>query len=40
MADAAGSQVHFVCVGTPQKRGAYVVSIDPIKTRTAGRNVF
>ena len=21
MADAAGSQVHFVCVGTPQKRG-------------------
>jgi UDPglucose 6-dehydrogenase len=27
MADAAGSQVHFVCVGTPQKRGEYAADL-------------
>jgi UDPglucose 6-dehydrogenase len=27
MADAAGSQVHFVCVGTPQKRGEYAADM-------------
>ena len=26
-ADAAGSQVHFVCVGTPQKRGEYAADL-------------
>jgi UDPglucose 6-dehydrogenase len=27
IADAAGSQVHFVCVGTPQKRGEYAADM-------------
>ncbi|MEX5721902.1 UDP-glucose dehydrogenase family protein, partial [Geodermatophilus maliterrae] len=27
VADAAGSQVHFVCVGTPQKRGEYAADM-------------
>ena len=27
MVDAAGSQVHFVCVGTPQKRGEYAADL-------------
>jgi UDPglucose 6-dehydrogenase len=27
MADAAGSRVHFVCVGTPQKRGEYAADM-------------
>jgi UDPglucose 6-dehydrogenase len=27
MADAAGSQVHFLCVGTPQKRGEYAADL-------------
>src|SRR5919205_2251038 len=26
-ADAAGSQVHFLCVGTPQKRGEYAADL-------------
>src|SRR3954469_20730799 len=26
-ADAAGAQVHFVCVGTPQKRGEYAADM-------------
>jgi UDPglucose 6-dehydrogenase len=27
VADAAGSQVHFVCVGTPQRRGEYAADL-------------
>ncbi len=27
IADAAGAQVHFVCVGTPQKRGEYAADL-------------
>ncbi|WNV76016.1 UDP-glucose/GDP-mannose dehydrogenase family protein [Geodermatophilus sp. DSM 44513] len=27
VADAAGAQVHFVCVGTPQKRGEYAADL-------------
>jgi UDPglucose 6-dehydrogenase len=27
MADAAGARVHFVCVGTPQKRGEYAADL-------------
>ncbi|PPK97718.1 UDPglucose 6-dehydrogenase [Kineococcus xinjiangensis] len=27
MADAAGSQIHFVCVGTPQKRGEFAADL-------------
>src|SRR3954452_3936782 len=27
LADAAGSQVYFVCVGTPQKRGEYAADL-------------
>src|SRR5215210_7115094 len=27
MADAAGAKLHFVCVGTPQKRGEYAADL-------------
>lgn len=34
MADAAGSQVHFVCVGTPQKRGEYAADLRYVESAT------
>src|SRR3954465_2867890 len=33
-ADAAGSQVHFVCVGTPQKRGEYAADMRYVQGAT------
>src|SRR3954465_5875274 len=33
-ADAAGSQVHFVCVGTPQKRGEYAADLRYVQGAT------
>ena len=33
MADAAGSQVHFLCVGTPQKRGEYAADGAGVSVR-------
>jgi UDPglucose 6-dehydrogenase len=33
-ADAAGSQVHFVCVGTPQKRGEYAADLRYVEAAT------
>ena len=35
MADAAGSQVHFICVGTPQKRGEYAADLRYVQTRSS-----
>src|SRR5687767_13135382 len=35
MADAAGAQVHFVCVGTPQKRGEYAADLRYVEAATA-----
>jgi UDPglucose 6-dehydrogenase len=32
--DAAGSQVHFVCVGTPQKRGEYAADLRYVEGAT------
>src|SRR4051812_18521414 len=34
MADAAGSQVHFLCVGTPQKRGEYAADLRYVEGAT------
>src|SRR3954471_16744653 len=34
MADAAGAQVHFVCVGTPQKRGEYAADLRFVEGAT------
>jgi UDPglucose 6-dehydrogenase len=34
MADAAGSRVHFVCVGTPQKRGEYAADLRYVEAAT------
>ena len=34
MAQAAGSQVHFVCVGTPQKRGEYAADLRYVESAT------
>jgi UDPglucose 6-dehydrogenase len=34
MADAAGAQVHFVCVGTPQKRGEYAADLHFVQDAT------
>jgi UDPglucose 6-dehydrogenase len=34
MADAAGSKVHFVCVGTPQKRGEYAADLRYVEAAT------
>jgi UDPglucose 6-dehydrogenase len=34
-ADAAGSQVHFVCVGTPQKRGEYAADLRYVEAAVA-----
>jgi UDPglucose 6-dehydrogenase len=34
MADAAGSQVHFLCVGTPQKRGEYAADLRFVEAAT------
>jgi UDPglucose 6-dehydrogenase len=34
MADAAGAQVHFVCVGTPQKRGEYAADLRYVEAAT------
>jgi UDPglucose 6-dehydrogenase len=31
-ADAAGAQVHFVCVGTPQKRGEYAADLHYVES--------
>ena len=31
IADAAGAQVHFVCVGTPQKRGEYAADLHYVE---------
>jgi UDPglucose 6-dehydrogenase len=33
-ADATGSQVHFVCVGTPQKRGEYAADLRYVQGAT------
>ena len=33
-ADAAGCQVHFVCVGTPQKRGEYAADMRYVEAAT------
>jgi UDPglucose 6-dehydrogenase len=33
-ADAAGAQVHFVCVGTPQKRGEYAADLRYVQGAT------
>jgi UDPglucose 6-dehydrogenase len=33
-ADASGSQVHFVCVGTPQKRGEYAADMRYVQAAT------
>jgi len=33
-ADAAGSAVHFVCVGTPQKRGEYAADLHYVQEAT------
>src|ERR671912_1105181 len=33
-ADARGSQVHFVCVGTPQKRGEYAADLRYVEAAT------
>ncbi|HEY4605083.1 MAG TPA: UDP-glucose/GDP-mannose dehydrogenase family protein [Blastococcus sp.] len=33
-ADAAGSQVHFLCVGTPQKRGEYAADMRYVEAAT------
>src|SRR5438270_429161 len=34
MADAAGAVVHFVCVGTPQKRGEYAADLRYVEAAT------
>ena len=34
MADAAGARVHFVCVGTPQKRGEYAADLRYVEAAT------
>src|ERR687885_2872491 len=34
VADAAGAQVHFVCVGTPQKRGEYAADLRYVEAAT------
>ncbi|SET97770.1 UDP-glucose dehydrogenase family protein, partial [Geodermatophilus poikilotrophus] len=34
VADAAGAQVHFVCVGTPQKRGEYAADLRHVQEAT------
>ena len=34
MAEAAGSAVHFVCVGTPQKRGEYAADLKYVEAAT------
>jgi UDPglucose 6-dehydrogenase len=34
MADAAGAQVHFLCVGTPQKRGEYAADLRFVEAAT------
>ena len=34
MADAAGARVHFVCVGTPQKRGEYAADMRYVQAAT------
>jgi UDPglucose 6-dehydrogenase len=34
MAQATGSQVHFVCVGTPQKRGEYAADLRYVESAT------
>src|SRR5690242_12434588 len=34
MGDAAGAQVHFVCVGTPQKRGEYAADLRYVEAAT------
>jgi UDPglucose 6-dehydrogenase len=33
-ADAAGSRVHFLCVGTPQKRGEYAADLHYVQEAT------
>ena len=33
-ADARGAQVHFVCVGTPQKRGEYAADLRYVESAT------
>ncbi|GAA2902906.1 hypothetical protein GCM10010472_71390 [Pseudonocardia halophobica] len=31
LAEAAGCQIHFVCVGTPQKRGEYAADLQYVE---------
>lgn len=36
MADAAGAEVHFVCVGTPQRKGEYAADLRYVDAAFAG----
>lgn len=36
MADAAGAEVHFICVGTPQRKGEYAADLRYIDAAFAG----
>ncbi|MCQ1954386.1 UDP-glucose/GDP-mannose dehydrogenase family protein [Arthrobacter sp. zg-Y238] len=36
MADAAGADVHFVCVGTPQRKGEYAADLRYVDAAVAG----
>lgn len=36
MADAAGSEVHFICVGTPQRKGEYAADLRYVDAAFAG----
>ncbi|WP_435736694.1 UDP-glucose/GDP-mannose dehydrogenase family protein [Cellulosimicrobium sp. PMB13] len=36
MAEVAGSQVHFVCVGTPQRRGEYAADLRYVESAVTG----
>ena len=36
MADAAGAEVHFVCVGTPQRKGEYAADLRYVDAAVAG----
>ena len=40
MADAAGSAVHFVCVGTPQRKGDYAADLSYVDAAFAGLAEF
>ena len=36
MADAAGADVHFICVGTPQRKGEYAADLKYVDAAVAG----